>query len=333
MPSPPARSRQSTSTTSASKPRASATGSTASIGLSSTVTAPALTSPRASFARHTPRAARKENGPRSTESVCAAPAAAAHSGSTPGPPPERQSAATPFSLSPASEPARAASAAGRRAFFATSFFAARAYARTRSASPSATSDVLGAASSARFLKCASTPARLGSSSNWRRFKNESRAFGANVGRQYWSSTSHSGPDMVWRQRASVASRSSARRAARSLAANARRFASSCATTRPRASSLSACATARSSRTPSKVAACAAPSRRASEAEPSIDDEDSFCGSDEDSSGGSDEDSFGGSDGSDGVSCMPTPVMSLAHVSSEAAAACHSPAVASAFPSR
>ena len=50
-------------------------------GLSSTVTAPA--SPRVSFARHTPRAARKENGPRSTESARAAPAAAAHSGSTP----------------------------------------------------------------------------------------------------------------------------------------------------------------------------------------------------------------------------------------------------------
>ena len=73
--------RQSTSTTSPSMPRASATGSTAPIGLSSTVTA-GLDQPAQlrSRWRQTPRAARKENGPRSTESVCAgARGAAAHS--------------------------------------------------------------------------------------------------------------------------------------------------------------------------------------------------------------------------------------------------------------
>ena len=44
--------------------------------MSSTATVPGCRSPRASFARHTPRAARNENGPRSTEKTRAAPAAA-----------------------------------------------------------------------------------------------------------------------------------------------------------------------------------------------------------------------------------------------------------------
>ena len=328
MPSPPARSRTSRSTTSAAAPRStSSVGSTESIGRSSTVIAPGRTSPRASFARHTPRAARNENGPRSTEKTRAAPAAAAHSGNTPGPPPERHNATTSrLFFSDSAESPRFAFFA-----FATSLFAARAYARVRSSSSSAASESFGAASSARFLKCASTPARLGSRSNSARFRTERRAFCANVGRHSWSSTSHSGPDMVWRHRMSVASRSSALRAARSLDANARRFESSCATIRPRASSLSACATARSSRTPSRVAASCARKRRvffpASSASATARFVSSFVdvsSEDADTSRGTSSCFF---------SSSPTPVMSLAHVSSDNAAACHSPAAANAFPSR
>mmetsp|Transcript_10017 Transcript_10017/g.37156 ORF Transcript_10017/g.37156 Transcript_10017/m.37156 type:complete len:329 (-) Transcript_10017:769-1755(-) len=283
IPKPPARSSKSVTTQLAFLFSMSSARSIVVTGRSRVFITPFGTRPAVSLNFTTPFVARNENRPRSTENTAADPAAAAIRGSTPGPPPEMHKVTT--GCVPTGGVAGlwcSESDPSRRYFFssdspndslcfstpssvfpvcllATSLcfsntirFTPRAYTASRPVSSKPASAFLGAASSAKVLACANAPPRRLSKSNADGSTFFARAFGGNVGRHSFSSTSHSGPDMVWRHRANVASRSSALLASRNRDARSFRRPVSCAPKRDRASSDSHLAMANSSRTPSKV---------------------------------------------------------------------------------